>query len=69
MVAHAVRDFTIPLFMAFANTLMLANMIFLYVSAGRQGIYTAYMVVLIVMVVVIAFMARLRLGPQLGGAK
>lgn len=69
VVAHAVRDFTIPLFMAFANTLMLANLIFLYVGAGRQGMYTAYMVVLIVMVVVIAFLARLRLGSQLGGAK
>jgi len=48
---------------------MLANMIFLYVNAGRPGIYTAYMVVLIVMVVVIAFLARLRLGSQMGGTK
>ena len=68
VVAHAVRDFTIPLFMAFANTLMLANLIFLYVGAGRQGMYTAYMVVLIVMVVVIAFVARLRFGSQPGSA-
>ena len=64
VVAHAVRDFTIPLFMAFANTLMLANLIFLYVGAGRQGMYTAYMVVLMVMVVVIAFVARLRSTPS-----
>lgn len=69
VVAHVIRDFTIPLFMAFTNTIMLANMIFLYVNAGRPGIYTAYMVVLIVMVVVIAFLARLRLGSQMGGAK
>ncbi len=69
VVAHVVRDFTIPLFMAFTNTIMLANMIFLYVNAGRPGVYTAYMVVLIVMVVVLAFSARLRFGSQMGGAK
>ena len=69
VVAHVIRDFTIPLFMAFTNTIMLANMIFLYVNAGRPGIYTAYMVVLIVMVVVIAFLARVRLGSQMGAAR
>ena len=69
VVAHAVRDFVIPLFMASAATIMLANLIFQAVSAGRTGLYSSYMVVLIVIVVAVAFVARLKFGGQLGGTR
>ena len=69
VVAHSVRDFIIPLFMATASTIMLANLIFQAVAAGRSGLYSSYMVVLIVIVVVIAFVARWKFGGQLGGTR
>jgi iron(III) transport system permease protein len=69
VVAHSVRDFIIPLFMATASTIMLANLIFQAVAAGRPGLYSSYMVVLIVIVVVIAFVARWKFGGQLGGTR
>ena len=69
VVAHAVRDFVIPLFMASAATIMLANLIFQAVSAGRTGLYSSYMVVLIILVVAVAFLARLKFGAQLGGTR
>ena len=69
VVAHSVRDFVIPLFMASAATIMLANLIFQAVSAGRTGLYSSYMVVLIVIVVAVAFLARLKFGGQLGGTR
>jgi ABC-type Fe3+ transport system permease subunit len=62
VVAHAVRDFTMPLFLATSGTLLLANLIWGQWELGSMPMASAYMVVLIVLVVVLVFVGRGRLG-------
>jgi hypothetical protein len=54
VVAHAVRDFTVPLF--------LANLIWGEWELGSMPVASAYMVVLMAIVVVLVFVGRGRLG-------
>jgi ABC-type Fe3+ transport system permease subunit len=62
VVAHVVRDFAVPLFLATSSTLMLANLIWGQWELGSMPIASAYMVVLIAIVVVLVFVGRGRLG-------
>ncbi|MGH8059771.1 MAG: hypothetical protein ACREOH_21460 [Candidatus Entotheonellia bacterium] len=62
VVAHAVRDFTMPLFLATSGTLLLANLIWGQWELGSMPMASAYLVVLIVLVVVLVCVGRGRLG-------
>ncbi len=62
VVAHVVRDFAVPLFLATSSTLMLANLIWGQWELGSMPMASAYMVVLIAIVVVLVFVGRGRLG-------
>ena len=62
VVAHVVRDFAVPLFLATSSTLMLANLIWGQWELGSMPIASAYMVVLIAIVVVLVLVGRGRLG-------
>jgi iron(III) transport system permease protein len=62
VVAHVVRDFAIPLFLATSSTLLLANLIWGQWELGSMPMASAYMVVLIVLVVVLVCVGRGRLG-------
>ena len=62
VVAHVVRDFAVPLFLATSSTLLLANLIWGQWELGSMPIASAYMVVLIAIVVVLVFVGRGRLG-------
>ena len=66
VVAHAVRDFAVPLFLATSSTLLLANLIWGEWELGSMPMASAYMVVLIVIVVVLVFVGRGRLGAAQG---
>jgi len=62
VVAHVVRDFAIPLFLATSSTLLLANLIWGQWELGSMPMASAYMVVLIALVVVLVCVGRGRLG-------
>ena len=62
VVAHVVRDFAVPLFLATSSTLMLANLIWGQWELGSMPMASAYMVMLIAIVVVLVFVGRGRLG-------
>jgi iron(III) transport system permease protein len=62
VVAHVVRDFAVPLFLATSSTLLLANLIWGQWELGSMPMASAYMVVLIVLVVILVFVGRGRLG-------
>jgi iron(III) transport system permease protein len=62
VVAHAVRDFAVPLFLATSSTLLLANLIWGQWELGSMPMASAYIVVLIGIVVVLVFVGRERLG-------
>jgi iron(III) transport system permease protein len=62
VVAHAVRDFAVPLFLATSSTLLLANLIWGQWELGSMPMASAYIVVLIVIVVALVFIGRGRLG-------
>jgi iron(III) transport system permease protein len=62
VVAHAVRDFAVPLFLATSGTLLLANLIWGQWELGSMPMASAYIVVLIVIVVALVFIGRGRLG-------
>jgi ABC-type Fe3+ transport system permease subunit len=62
VVAHVVRDFAVPLFLATSSTLMFANLIWGQWELGSMPMASAYMVVLIAIVVVLVFVGRGRLG-------
>ena len=62
VVADVVRDFAVPLFLATSSTLMLANLIWGQWELGSMPMASAYMVVLIAIVVVLVFVGRGRLG-------
>jgi iron(III) transport system permease protein len=62
VVAHAVRDFAVPLFLATSGTLLLANLIWGEWELGSMPMASAYIVVLIVIVVALVFVGRGRLG-------
>jgi len=62
VVAHAVRDFAIRLFLATSSTLLLANLIWGQWELGSMPMASAYMVVLIALVIVLVCVGRGRLG-------
>jgi iron(III) transport system permease protein len=62
VVAHAVRDFAVPLFLATSGTLLLANLIWGQWELGSMPMASAYIIVLIVIVVALVFLGRGRLG-------
>jgi iron(III) transport system permease protein len=62
VVAHAVRDFAVPLFLATSGTLLLANLIWGQWELGSMPMASAYIVVLIVIVVALVCIGRGRLG-------
>jgi iron(III) transport system permease protein len=62
VVAHAVRDFAVPLFLATSGTLLLANLIWGQWELGSMPMASAYIVVLIIIVVALVFIGRGRLG-------
>ena len=62
VVAHVVRDFAVPLFLATSSTLMLANLIWGQWELGSMPLASAYMVVLIALVVVLVCVGRGKLG-------
>jgi iron(III) transport system permease protein len=62
VVAHAVRDFAIPLFLATSSTLLLANLIWGQWELGSMPMASAYMVVLIVLVLALVGVGRGKLG-------
>jgi iron(III) transport system permease protein len=62
VIAHVVRDFAVPLFLATSSTLMLANLIWGQWELGSMPMASAYMVVLITIVAVLVFVGRGRLG-------
>jgi iron(III) transport system permease protein len=62
VVAHAVRDFAVPLFLATSSTLLLANLIWGQWELGSMPMASAYIIVLIAIVVVLVFVGRGRLG-------
>jgi iron(III) transport system permease protein len=62
VVAHAVRDFAVPLFLATSGTLLLANLIWGQWELGSMPMASAYIVVLIGIVAALVFVGRGRLG-------
>ena len=62
VVAHVVRDFAMPLFLATSSTLLLANLIWGQWELGSMPIASAYMVVLIALVIVLVCVGRGKLG-------
>jgi ABC-type Fe3+ transport system permease subunit len=62
IVVHAVRDFAVPLFLATPRTLLLASLIWGRWEPGSMPLASAYLVVLIVIVVTSVFIGRGRLG-------
>jgi iron(III) transport system permease protein len=62
VVAHAVRDFAVPLFLATSSTLLLANLIWGQWELGSMPMASAYIIMLIVIVVALVFVGRGRLG-------
>jgi iron(III) transport system permease protein len=62
VVAHAVRDFAVPLFLATSGTLLLANLIWGQWELGSMPMASAYIIVLIGIVVALVFVGRGRLG-------
>ena len=62
VVAHAVRDFAVPLFLATSGTLLLANLIWGQWELGSMPMASAYIVVLIGIVTALVFVGRGRLG-------
>ena len=62
VVAHVVRDFAMPLFLATSSTLLLANLIWGQWELGSMPLASAYMVVLIALVVVLVCVGRGKLG-------
>ncbi|HEY7494332.1 MAG TPA: ABC transporter permease subunit [Candidatus Tectomicrobia bacterium] len=67
VVAHVVRDFAIPLFLATSSTLLIANLIWGQWELGSMPMASAYMVVLIALVVVLVCVGRGRLGAAQDG--
>jgi iron(III) transport system permease protein len=66
VVAHAVRDFAVPLFLATAGTLLLANLIWGKWELGSMPMASAYIVVLIVIGIALVFVGQGRLGAGQG---
>jgi len=62
VVAHVVRDFAMPLFLATSSTLLLANLIWGQWELGSMPLASAYMVVLIALVVILVCVGRGKLG-------
>lgn len=64
VVAHTVRDFAVPLFLATSSTLLLANLIWGEWELGSMPMASAYIVILIGLVAVLVFVGRGRLGTE-----
>jgi len=56
--AHAIRDFTLPLYLASGASAVLANKVFRHYTTGDYQIASTFMVLLFLIVVIIAMIAR-----------
>jgi iron(III) transport system permease protein len=56
--AHAIRDFTLPLYLASGTSAVIANKVFRHYTTGDYQIASTFMVLLFVIVVIIAIFTR-----------
>ena len=56
--AHAIRDFTLPLYLASGTSAVIANKVFRHYTTGDYQIASTFMVLLFVIVVIIAIVTR-----------
>ncbi len=56
--AHAIRDFTLPLYLASGTSAVIANKVFRHYTTGDYQIASTFMVLLFVIVVIIAMITR-----------
>lgn len=56
--SHAMRDWVVPLYLASATTVLIANMIFQRYTFGDQEVASAFMVVMFVVIIVVSLVTR-----------